>query len=434
MESRIATLPYRFIIIKNLGILRNETSVAEDGKIVHFPSSSLSGCSGFHCVLAEYTAIMSGMSKKLNNYFAALDIGAGRGAKIAFFNDRREIVSETLLGVEDYSLDFDEFSSSLSSRIKNVLPQGGTILSMGISSAGILSSDGGFQLFANCARYNGHNLRKSMEEEFNVPVAIDNDANMGALAEWSVVRMELLYWVFGGGWGGAWISREGEILHPAHDWDGRDASLHYTNEPGYTIPLSKHRLRLLFLEVGASFDLFEEYLSEDPDMSESVLLGPGGNPETLRAEVILSGPGRCRLFRAIVGDDTFYERFLDIHELKQINDPSIAGQHISKLSNMRVESAVNTDRLYGKILAEAARIMFKGSQKDGLRDDIPVFLGGKPSYALPYFGPSCQRVLGKMGVMSYLRPSVLDEKNLNANLVGAAVLAERAYDAQFMVH
>jgi hypothetical protein len=131
-----------------------------------------------------------------------------------------------------------------------------------------------------------------------------------------------------------------------------------------------------------------------------------------------------------VGDDTFYERFLDIHELKQINDPTIAGQHISKLSNMRVESAINTDRLYGKILAEAARIMFRSGKEDGLRDDIPVFLGGKPSYALPYFGPSCQRVLGKMGVMSYLRPSVLDEKNLNANLVGASVLAKRVFESK----
>ncbi|QEN06958.1 ROK family protein [Oceanispirochaeta crateris] len=365
-----------------------------------------------------------------DQYYAALDIGAGRGAKIAFFNSKGKIASESLFGVEDYCLEFSEFADTLARKIKDALPPHGKMLSMGISSAGILSSDGGFQLFANCARYNGHNIRKAMEEAFDIPVAIDNDANTGALAEWSVLKMELLYWVFGGGWGGAWVSEDGQVLHPAHDWDGRDSSLHYTNEPGYAIPLSKHRLRLLFLEVGASYELFEQHLIEDPDLPESVLLGPGGCPDSLRAEVILSGPGRCRLFRALVGDDTFYERFLDIHELNQINDPSIAGKHISKLSNMRVESAVNTDRLYGKILAEAARIMFKAGAADGLRGDLPIFLGGKPSYALPYFGPSCQRVLGKMGIMSYLRPSVLDEKNLNANLVGASVLARRAYETR----
>ena len=315
----------------------------------------------------------------LDKYYAALDIGAGRGVKIAYFNTEGSIASETLLGLEDYSCDFEDFASRLAQRIRQSLPPRGSLMSIGISSAGILSSDGGFQLFANCARYNGHNIRKAMEEAFDMPVGIDNDANTGALGEWSILKMELLYWVFGGGWGGAWISEDGQVLHPSHDWDGRDASLHPTNEPGFSIPLSKHKLRILFLEVGASYDLFEQYLAEDPDLPDTSHLGPGSDPDSLRAEVILSGPGRCRLFRALVGDDTFYERFLDIHELKEINDPSIAGQYISKLSNMRVESAVNTDRLYGKILAEAARTLFKNSAADGLRQDIPIFLGGKPS-------------------------------------------------------
>ena len=96
---------------------------------------------------------------------------------------------------------------------------------------------------------------------------------------------------------------------------------------------------------------------------------------------------------------------------------------------MRVESAILTDRLYGKILAEATKHMLKAATKDGIPVGIPIFLGGKPSYALPYFGPSCQRLLGKMGIMSYLRPSILDEKNMNPNLVGAAVLAERVLDS-----
>ena len=79
--------------------------------------------------------------------------------------------------------------------------------------------------------------------------------------------------------------------------------------------------------------------------------------------MILSGPGRCRLFRAVVGDDDFYNRFLDIHETRQMTDPSIAGAHISKLSNMRVDSAVNTDRLFGKILAQATLILCQASPR-----------------------------------------------------------------------
>ena len=51
----------------------------------------------------------------------------------------------------------------------------------------------------------------------------------------------------------------------------------------------------------------------------------------------------------------------------------------------------------------------------------------EPSYALPYFGPSAQGRLGAIGVMSYLSPSVIDERGFNANLVGAAVLAEKTF-------
>ena len=101
-----------------------------------------------------------------------------------------------------------------------------------------------------------------------------------------------------------------------------------------------------------------------------------------------------------------------------MTDPSIAGALISKLSNMRVEPAVNTDRLFGRILAEAALIMCRQARRDGLPEGVPICLGGKPSYALPYFGPSAQRRLGAAGIMSYLRPSVIDERGLNANLVG----------------
>jgi len=127
-----------------------------------------------------------------------------------------------------------------------------------------------------------------------------------------------------------------------------------------------------------------------------------------------------------VGDDDFYERFLDIHETEEMNDPAIAGQHISKLSSMRVESAIDTDRLFGKILGIATRTIMRVAQRQGMPANIPICLGGKPSYALPYFGPSAQRALGRMGIMSYLRPSIIDERGSNANLVGAAVLAEKA--------
>ncbi len=364
---------------------------------------------------------------KDTNYYLALDLGTGLGTKLALFEGTQKQIAEDILKVDKYGEGFHSYAAALERAIRIFIKKSDVTLkkirAVGIASAGILKDDGTFQLIQNSPEFNGYNLKKTLEDIFNLPTAIDNDANAGGLAEWSILRMEILYWVFGGGWGGVWISREGDVRFPATNWDGRDESLHPTNEPGYIIPLNKLDLKNLFYEVHASYERFERILAEEK--GENALTGPCGSTDTLRAEVILSGPGRCRLFRAIVGDDTFYERFLDIRETEKMTDPSVAGEYISKLSSMRVESAINTDRLYGKVLAYATRELLRRARKDGMPENIPICLGGKPSYALPYFGPSTQRVLGKMGFMNYLRPSVIDERGINANLMGAAVLASK---------
>ncbi|MCD4825345.1 MAG: ROK family protein [Phycisphaerae bacterium] len=369
------------------------------------------------------------MSEK--KVYLGIDIGAGLGAKLGLFPKVHSAVAESLLPVDQYGGTFGGFTDSLIEATEKLLSENSLTMqdvrSIGIACPGILGSDGSFQLVQNLSDFTGHNLKAALRERLNLPVDIENDANAGALAEWSVLRVETLYWVFGGGWGGAWVSRDGRVQFPSHDWDGNDASLHYTNEPGYAIPLDKIMLTTLFQEVNASFERFMQNLREEFAGNPAAALGPSASPDSLRAETLLSGPGRCRIFRAIVGDDDFYERFLDIHETRGMNDPAIAGQHISKLSSMRVEAAVKSDRLYGKILAQATRIMIKAAYRDGMAEGIPICLGGKPSYALPYFGPSAQRAMGKLGLMNYLRPSVIDERGCNANLVGAAVLAEKAW-------
>ncbi|MCK5152980.1 MAG: ROK family protein [Spirochaetales bacterium] len=362
------------------------------------------------------------------NYYLALDLGTGLGTKIALFQGTQLQIAEKTLKVESYGNNFNSYTEILEKTINSFLKACDVspkkIEAAGIASAGILKKDGSFQLIQNFPSFNGYNLKTTIEDMFSLPTAIDNDANAGGLAEWSILRMEILYWVFGGGWGGAWISKEGDVKFPSTDWNGKDESLHQTNEPGYIIPLNKLDLKSLFYEVNGSYERFEKILYEEK--GEKALIGPCGKMDTIRAEVILSGPGRSRLFRAIVGDDNFYERFLDKKEAEKMTDPSVAGEYISKLSGMRVESAINTDRLYGKILAYAARELIKNAKKDGMPDNIPICLGGKPSYALPYFGPSTQRILGKMGFMNYMRPSVIDDRGINANLMGAAVLASKA--------
>jgi hypothetical protein len=371
--------------------------------------------------------------KDRQRFLIAIDIGAGLGAKIGLFADPHHQLGAELLRRDEFGDDFEQFVENLLARMDQLLRTNrrriGQVRAIGIASPGLFRCDGSYRLAANVPLLNGHNLKQRIAAATGVPTAIENDANAGGLAEWSAMRTALLYWVFGGGWGGAWIDQAGNVRFPALDWDGDDRSLHYSNEPGYAIPLDKLALKTLFYQFGASFDRFEQITVEELALPGAKLTGPAGDPDSIRAEVILSGPGRCRLFRAVVGGDEFYQRFLDIHETRQMTDPSIAGAHISKLSNMRVESAVNTDRLFGRILAHATMILFKQARRDGLPEGLPICLGGKPSYALPYFGPSAQGRLGALGIMSYMRPSVIDARGLNANLIGAAVLAEKTWAA-----
>lgn len=380
-------------------------------------------------ILSSFSQTFSRSVDMMDRVFIAVDIGAGQGVKTGLFVDSHRQIAGGLLTCDQFEDDFDDFVEQLLKSLHGLLSENGLRMeharALGIASPGLFCADGSYRLAANLPFLDGHNLMQRLSCETGLPTRIDNDANLGGLAEWSVLKTELLYWVFGGGWGGAWIDKAGTVRYPSLDWNGDDGTLHYSNEPGYAIPLDKLMLKTLFYQLGVSYARFEQIVIEDLTPGAACLLGPGGDPNTIRAEAVLSGPGRCRLFRAVVGDDDFYNRFLDIHEKGQMTDPSIAGQHISKLSRMRVESAVTTDRLFGRILSQATLTLVRQARENGLPEGVPICLGGKPSYALPYFGPSAQSRLGAMGIMSYMRPSVIDEWGLNANLVGAAVLAEQ---------
>ena len=78
-----------------------------------------------------------------------------------------------------------------------------------------------------------------------------------------MTREEFLYWVLGGGWGGAWVADDGRVMFPSTGWDGADGTLHHTNEPGYSVPLAKEALGQIFADEGASLESFEAVVRAD---------------------------------------------------------------------------------------------------------------------------------------------------------------------------
>ena len=364
-----------------------------------------------------------------NGCYVGIDLGAGSGAKMGLFESPDRQTAKILLPRDRYGSSCESLSEAMSECVVRLLEKQDKNLkdvkAVGLSTPGLLASDRSYVLAVNLGYLNGRNLPEALEQRLGVPVAIENDANAGALAEWSAARSEILYWVLGGGWGGAWVSKEGDIRFAALDWDGDDASLHLTNEPGYATPLSKKTVKTFLQEEGGDFEHFLEILRKDIGAGDGPLSGPSGDPETLRSEWIVSGPGRHRLFRTLTRDDRSYEEHLNADERETILDSAKAGILLSQLSENGLPAAVATDRLFARLLAEAAETILRQALEDGCRPDLPIFLGGKPSRALPYFSPLCQSILDEKGFACRLLPSVVNGQGLNPNLVGAAVLAAK---------
>ena len=370
------------------------------------------------------------MSANAVPVYGAIDVGAGSGSKIGVFDGEQNTLGEALLPLGEYGGAPESLADGLAGTLTGLLRAANVardrLRTVGVSCPGLFRSDGSAIVVANVPFLREANLSALLRERLEVPVYIANDADAGALAEWSLVKTELLYWVLGGGWGGAWVSGEGKVLHSSLDWDGDDASLHYTNEPGYAIPLEKAELRELFSREGASFARLEDFASEELAPEGGVLTGPSGRPDCVRAELLVSGPGRLWIFRALAESDLTSTENLSPQEARKLEDSATAGKVISTLHRLGADTAVRTDVLFGAVLAEAAGILLRQAGLGRRPVGIPVYLAGGPSRALDLFGPYAMEAMRAKGIASELRLSRLEKEGRNANLLGAAVLAAKS--------
>ncbi len=367
---------------------------------------------------------MKGASE--NACVVGIDLGAGAGAKIGLFDAALRPVETGFVPVAGYGSDGETLATVLVAELKRLAAQAETnanLAAVGVAAPGLFRSDGSFLLIHNLPYLQGCNLSRLIGKALGVPCAGLNDADAGGLAEWTLARKELLYWALGGGWGGAWVGRNGQVRFPALDWDGHDASLHPTNEPGYAIALDKEPLDALFRAKGSSFEQFEAVC--DALCPGAARVGPDGRSDAVRAELLVSGPGRWRIFRSLAERDNSWRREINPGEIKALNSPETAGGVLDGLCRLRVPIAMRTEALFAQAMAMAARVLFDKASQDGCPADVPVVFGGKPSRAFPFFHDELRRELLAAGVRSRLTLSRFEQQGLNANMIGAAALAQR---------
>lgn len=358
------------------------------------------------------------------NYVVSIDLGAGSGAKLAVFDNDRQVRKTAELSKDEFEPTFESLYEQLVIKIK-ALCHRMNVVSIGFATNGILKSDKTYILAANSDYMNGKNLASAIEQQFNLPVGMMNDADTGGLAEWSIVQAELLYWVLGGGFGGAWLSEDGKVMFPAMDWDRNDESLHFTNEPGYAVPLEKKRLMRTFDRYGFDFGKLEARLSS---LLRAEVKGPCNDKESIRTEMLVSGNGLPLIFYSSKDYTTELDLRREEEKIKLVsNEKNIDGKVVYELACSGNTIALMTFALFGEIFADAAHVILTAAQADGANSRIPIYLAGKPLDSLPFYGPSLQQRLTTSGHFNYVRPSNLAERGINPNLLGAAVLAERMY-------
>lgn len=354
-------------------------------------------------------------------YVAAIDIGAGSGVKLGLFDAKADMVGRSFLPRDRYG----DHAGSLVDNIVELIPEmlrgSGVekIAAAGVCCPGLFQSDGVPTVVANIPFLSGVSLPKLLAPRLSLPVFIANDADVGGLAEWSFARSELLYWVLGGGWGGAWVSADGYVKYPAIDWSGRDCDLHPTNEPGFSLPMYKDELDGLLREQGATWDDFAR------QCPPGALTGPDKCEKSIRAEAVAAaGVGRWRLFRIFAEKATIPDWLPEV-EKQTLLSAANSGEAITRLAEGGFEPAIRADNVFGRAWAIVAKRLLERAARDGLSGDTPIFISGGVSRALGRFKPYLEKALDEGGAHHPLLLSYCEEKGINANLLGAAVMGLR---------
>src|SRR5437762_1381894 len=116
-----------------------------------------------------------------NDFYIAIDIGAGLGAKLGLFIDPHTQVGENVLRADEFGDDIDSLVNRLRECIERTIDEAGLRMdqarAVGIASPGLFASDGSYVLAANLPFLNGQNLRQRIELATGLPTGIENDAN-----------------------------------------------------------------------------------------------------------------------------------------------------------------------------------------------------------------------------------------------------------------
>jgi glucokinase len=162
-----------------------------------------------------------------DGYYLALDIG-GTKISAAIFTYSGEIAGDLVLTVKTETFRGEEaVYQNIRNLLKDlILRQGltsGEILGIGVGSPGPLDTKRGLIIHAPLMKWRNFPVMDRLAADFNLPVCLDNDGNLGALAEQRCGAARdlrnIIYMTVSTGCGSG-IMINGELYRGAHDGAG----------------------------------------------------------------------------------------------------------------------------------------------------------------------------------------------------------------------
>ncbi len=350
---------------------------------------------------------------------AVIDIGAGIGAKTGLFDLSANPILTGFLPVNSYGGSAGAMVARLFSHIKNLLDTASLsydcLIALGVDMPGVIS-DGEVYICSNLPFLAGKNIRTLFEKIFRLPVTIINDGESGGLMEWRVRKRDLLFWVIGGGWGGAWIDPCGRATGKGDYCEVMDMGCFLVNEPGYATGLSDEMLNRIFEEYDLSLLRFCYYFIQQSRAIPWQLMDPRTGHSYIRAESIISNRGLYCLYQTVVERAEKSSRHNSSDPVTA--NPDRAGMEIYKLCRAGSFVAIRTMNIFGRIFGDVALMVKARAKACGASADIPIYLSGGLANSFDMFGEEMQNPFKRSGDHSRIEPSYFLDKGINTNIMG----------------
>lgn len=280
--------------------------------------------------------------------YLAFDIG-GSSTKVGIIDNNEKIIEKYSIRAKS---NLEEFIKMLEEEVEKNFNKYG-IKGVGFSSPGSVNPETGEVGGISALEYiHTYNFAKHIKNKFNIPVAIENDANCSALSEMyfsEIKEKRVAFFVIGSGVGGA-IIENGELARGRRLEAGefgymllkREDNKYYNLSQLATLPNVKRRMDEKYKVQENAFEIFEKFLKKESpyyevvdEMFDYLCMGIYNVSYAIDPELVLIGGGVSQSDEFIneiknrLSKEPYKDANIKIKPVKYFNDNNLLGAYVN---------------------------------------------------------------------------------------------------------